>query len=101
MSETVIRHRGGGMDDDGNPVPWEDDPIIARAVAPGATVEYLDRGRNGSRVECSVYFVPAVDLVNADELTVRGERYLVQVEQWRSPRTSRTGTVALCSAGVG
>lgn len=101
MSETVIRHRGGGMDGDGNPIPSTDIPLEATAVAPGATAEYLDRGRNGQRVEYSVYFYPAVDLVNDDELTVRGDRYLMQVEQWRSPRTRRTGTVALCSRGEG
>jgi len=99
--ESVIRHRGGSMDDDGNPIPSTDTELTAKAVAPGATAEYIDRGRNGQRVEYSVYFRPAVDLVNADELTVRGDRYLVQVEQWRSPRTSRTGTVALCSRGEG
>lgn len=101
MSETVVRHRGGGMDDDGNPVPSTDSDLTARAVAPGAAPEYLDRGRDGERVECTVYFHPAVDLANTDELTVRGSRYRVQVEQWRSPYTSRTGTVALCSAGRG
>ncbi|MEU1526359.1 hypothetical protein ABZ413_29600 [Nocardia rhamnosiphila] len=101
MSETVIRHRGGGMDGDGNPIPSTDDPLSARAVAPGATAEYVDRGRDGERVECTVYFYPAVDLGNSDELTVRGVRYRMQVEQWRSPYTSRTATVALCSAGRG
>lgn len=97
----MIRHRGGGYDNDGNPIPSANEPLKANAVAPGATEEYLDRGRNGQRVEFSVYFQPAADLVNSDELTVRGDRYLVQVEQWRSPRTSRTGTVALCTRGEG
>ena len=101
MSETVTRHRGGGLDDNGNEIPWVDAPLTARAVAPGAAPEYVDRGRDGDRVECTVYFYPAVDLGNADELTVRGDRYRVQVEQWRSPYTTRTGTVALCSAGKG
>ncbi|WP_280393221.1 hypothetical protein [Nocardia wallacei] len=101
MSEQVIRHRGGGMDDDGNPVDSTDTPLAARAVAPGATAEYADRGRNGETVEYSVYFYPAADLRNDDELTVRGDRYAIQVEQWRSPYTTRTGTVALCSAGKG
>ncbi len=101
MSETVIRHRGGGMDDDGNPIPWVDAPLVVRAVAPGATVEYVDRGRNGDRVEYSVYSTPAVDITNDDELTVRGRRFLVQVEDWRSPYTGRTGTVVLCTSGEG
>lgn len=101
MTETVTRHRGGGYDNDGNPVPWEDAELVARGVEPGATVEYLDRGRDGQRVECSVYFSPAVDLTGADQLTVRGERYFVQVDQWRPRRGRRTGTVALCSRGEG
>ena len=101
MSETVIRHRGGGMDDDGNPVPWVDTAIVVRAVAPGATAEYVDRGRNGQRVEYSIYTTPAVDITNEDEVTVRDRRFLVQVEDWRSPRTRRTGTVVLCSSGEG
>ncbi len=101
MSETVIRWRGGGFDDNSDPIPWVDTALRASAVAPGATAEYQDRGRNGQRVSLSVYFYPAVDLTGADELTVRGERYLVQVEQWKSPRGRRTGTVALCSRGEG
>lgn len=101
MSETVIRHRGGGMDDNNNPVPWVDHPLEVRAVAPGATAEYIGRGRNGDRVEYSIFTTPAVDITNDDELTVRGRRFLVQVEDWRSPYTSRTGTVVLCSSGEG
>ncbi|MBF6326770.1 hypothetical protein IU451_30195 [Nocardia cyriacigeorgica] len=100
----VIRHRGGGMDDDGNPIPSTDTELAALAVAPGANPDYLDRGRNGQRVECSVYFSPAVDLVGTDELTVDGQRYWIAVEQWR-PRADRpgrrTGTLALCSRGEG
>lgn len=101
MSETVIRHRGGGIDSDGNPIPWADHPLEVRAVRPGATAEYIDRGRDGDRVEYSIYTTPAVDITNEDELTVRGQRCRVQVEDWRSPRTSRTGTVVLCSRGKG
>ncbi|WP_454199587.1 hypothetical protein [Nocardia sp. Marseille-Q1738] len=101
MTETVTRHRGGGFDNDGNPIPWANASLTARAVAPGATEEYKDRGRDGQRVDMSVYFLPAVDLGNDDELTVRGERYFLQVESWISPFSTRTGTVALCSRGEG
>ncbi|MET9286499.1 hypothetical protein [Nocardia beijingensis] len=101
MSENVIRHRGGGLDDDGNPVPWGDTTLTVRAVAPGATAEYVDRGRDGDRVEFSIYHVPELDITNRDEVTVRGRRCRVQVEQWRSPHTGRTGTVVLCSSGEG
>ncbi|MFI6368922.1 hypothetical protein ACIBG0_40125 [Nocardia sp. NPDC050630] len=101
MSVTVIRHRGGGMDDDGNPVPGADTPLTAKAVAPGANPDMIDRGRDGQRVECTVYFEPEVDLTGADELTVAGQRYRLAVEPWSSPWSSRTGTVALCSRGEG
>ncbi|GAB4582620.1 hypothetical protein [Nocardia sp. IFM 10818] len=104
MSVTVIRHRGGGYDPDGNPIPWTDTPLVAEAVAPGANPDYLDRGRNGQRVECSVYFRPAVDLISTDELTVDGRRYQIEVQQWkprRPGRPHRTGTLALCSSGEG
>ncbi len=101
MSRTVTRHRGGGVDSDDNPVPWVDQPLTARSVAPGANPEYIDRGRNGQRVEKSVFFLPAVDLTGTDELTVDGERFQLAVLPWESPFSRRTGTVALCSRGEG
>ncbi|WP_025348087.1 hypothetical protein [Nocardia nova] len=101
MSETVIRHRGGGMDDDGNPIEGTDIPMRATAVAPGATAEYVDRGRNGQTIEMAVYFYPAVDFTGDDEITVRGTRFAAQAEQWVSPYTGRTGTVVLCTTGEG
>ncbi|MGV9666937.1 hypothetical protein [Nocardia niigatensis] len=103
MTETVMRHRGGGFDDDNNPIPWTDKELEGAEVAPGAAPAYLDRGRNGQRVECSVYFRPAVDLTNDDELTVGGVRYRIEVQQWKPRRGAgrRTGTLALCSTGEG
>ncbi|WP_028477920.1 hypothetical protein [Nocardia sp. CNY236] len=101
MTEQVTRHRGGGYDSDGNQIPWDDTALAVWAVAPGTTAEYLDRGRDGDRVDYSIYHVPELDITNNDEVTVRGRRCRVQVEQWRSPHTSRTGTVVLCSSGEG
>lgn len=103
MSITVIRHRGGGYDDNGDPIPHTDTELQALGVAPGANPGAAERGRNGQRVECSVYFSPAVDLTGSDELTVDGQRYEIAVEQWRprADRSGRTGTVALCSRGEG
>lgn len=104
MSVTVVRHRGGGFDDDGNPIPSADAELVALVVAPGAAPAYLDRGRNGQTVSVSVYFRPAVDLKNDDELTVDGVRYQIEVQQWRPRRSGsarRAGTLALCSTGEG
>ncbi|WP_378735401.1 hypothetical protein [Nocardia brasiliensis] len=101
MSFTVTRHRGPRVDSDGNPVPSADEPLTAKAIEPGANPDYADRGRDGQRVELTVWFEPAVDLTGADELTVNGERYALAVMPWSSPWSSRTGTVALCSRGEG
>lgn len=101
MSETVIRHRGGGMDADNNPIGWVDATLTVHAIAPGASAEYVERGRDGDRIEFSIYHVPELDITDRDEVTVRGRRCRVRVEQWKSPHTSRTGTVVLCSSGEG
>ncbi|MEU0871647.1 hypothetical protein [Nocardia brasiliensis] len=106
MSETVTRHRGGGLDSDNNPIPWVDTVLTVTAVAPAAVAavanfEYVGRGRDGDRVEYAIYHVPALDITNRDEVTVRGRRCRVQVEQWRSPHTGRSGTVVLCSSREG
>lgn len=89
------------MDGDGNPIPSTDTPLTAAMVAPGANPDMIDRGRNGQRVEKTVYFAPAVDLDGTDELTVDGERFLIAVESWTSPWSTMSGTVALCSRGEG
>lgn len=103
MSIAVIRHRGGGKDDNDNPVPWTDHPLEAVEVEPGEGSEYVQRARDGESIECVVYFRPAVDLTGRDELTVDGERYKVRVGQWRPRRgrASRAGTVAYCVRGEG
>ncbi len=103
MSVTVTRHRGGGRDDDGNPIPWDDVDLTAQAVAPAAGSELVERARDGENIECVVYFRPAIDLTGADELTVDGKRYRVRIGQWRPRRgrASRAGTVALCMRGEG
>lgn len=101
MTETVIRHRGGGMDDDGNAIPWTNLEMDASGIEPGASEEYRELGRNGQRVECSVYFEPAGDITSDDELTVRGTRYQAQVLLWKSPDDTCSGMVVLCTAGVG
>lgn len=101
MSETVIRHRGGGRDEDGAVLPSSATPLPAKAVEPQAGSRVTRRAGNGLRVQCVVYFVGPVDLTDDDELTVRGQRYQIDVGVWRSPWTSRQGVEVLCTRGEG
>ncbi len=97
MSETVTRHRGGGRDEDGKIIPSTSTPLKAFRVAPGASRRYTERAREGLDIAMTVYFPRPVDLVNTDELTVRGERYQVVVNSWRSGRFD--GQEVLCTRG--
>ncbi|CAM3038772.1 hypothetical protein [Skermania piniformis] len=106
MSETVQRYRPttgrGGVDDLDDPAPWTGPaPLRARAVEPGPPRDRAIRGRNGETIAWTVYFLPAPDLTGEDELVVRGDRCRVQILDWRSPYTTRTGLVALCTLGRG
>lgn len=101
MTEVVVRHRGGGRDEDGVVLPVVDAPLTAKAVEPQAGSRVTRRAGNGLRVQCVVYFVGAVDLTDDDELTVRGQRYQIDVCVWRSPWTSRQGVEVLCTRGEG
>ena len=103
MSEKVYRVRGGGLDDNNDRLP-ESAPVelTAKAVAPGSGSTLKTVGRNGRVIACTVYFTPAVDLVDGDHLIVRGTRYEVEVGDWRSAYgTGRTGTEASCTVGKG
>ena len=80
--EPVIRHRGGGWDEDGKLIPSTTTTLKARKVAPGASSRWTARDHEGLCVALTVYFTSHVDLVNTDELTVRGERYQIVVNQW-------------------
>lgn len=104
MSEQVIRHRGGGRDENGRLVEAGDFPLTAIGVAPGAytlagQAESIERGRDGETVTCAVYFRKGTDLTNADELTVRGERYRIVVNDW--DLSGRGGLEVLCIRGQG
>lgn len=81
--EPVLRHRGGGRDENGTLLTDTTVTVMAMAVAPGAGSERLERGRNGEDIACTAYFPTGTDIVNADELTVRGERFRIIVNDWR------------------
>lgn len=88
MSETVyrIRKSPGGLDENNNPVPSSESrvPLRAKAVAPGASRRTKAVARNGESIEHTVYFLPAVDLTNDDQLEVRGLICDVRILDWRS-----------------
>lgn len=107
MSEKVIRHRGGGRDENDELIPPADDLITAMLVAPGVGSQFAARGRDGENIACTVYFAIGTDVVNSDELTVRGERFAVIVNDWHVSTsatgrpTGRGGLEVLCTRGQG
>ncbi len=99
--ETVTRHRGPGRDEDGKPSAAADVALRAFAVAPGGGAHYGGRARSGRQAKYTVYFTSRVDLTSDDELTVRGERMQIIVNDWRSPWTGRGGLEVLCERAQG
>lgn len=99
MSEQVIRHRGGGRDDNGQLIPPSDELMTPIAIAPGGGSQFIERSRDGESVACTVYFRLGTDVVNSDELTVRGERFPVIVNDWHLQ--GRGGLEVLCTRGQG
>jgi hypothetical protein len=80
--EPVTRHRGGGRDEDGALITATDTTVLAILIAPGAGTEQLARGRDSENIACTVYFPLSADIINSDELTVRGHRYRIVVNDW-------------------
>lgn len=107
LEETVIRHRGASRDENGKLVAAASDvPLTAIGVDPGAGSRdggsrQVDRSRDGETIVCTVYFPTGTDLVNSDELTVRGERFRIIVNDWRTPPPLPGGLEVLCTRGQG
>lgn len=101
-SESVIRHRGGGRDENGKLVT-EDDPVtlMAIAVAPGGGSDESGRARTGELVDCTVYFPAGTDVDNGDELTVRGKRFRIVVNEWHLDSAATGGLQVSCVRGQG
>lgn len=97
--EEVIRHRGGGRDENGELIEADDTPIASIVIAPGGGTENVERARDGETIECTVYLPLGTDVVNSDEMTVRGERYGVIVNDWRL--STFGGIEVLCTRGQG
>lgn len=103
MAESVIRHRGVQRDEDGKLTDPSapDATLMTIAVAPGGGSDRPERTRSGEDIACTAYFPLGTDVVNTDELTVRGQRFRIVVNEWRSPRTGRGGLEVLCTRGQG
>ncbi|MDV6275302.1 hypothetical protein ACFVX3_31845 [Rhodococcus erythropolis] len=106
MSEAVIRVRKnpGGLDENDDPVASTVSkfPLKAKAVTPGATAKNASLVRNGETIEHTVYFMPAPDLTNDDQLIVRGLTYDIRILDWRSAfGTGRRGLEVLAVTGRG
>lgn len=99
MSETVTRHRGAGRDENGQLTTASNATLTPIAVAPGGGSEYAERAREGESIACVVYFRPGTDVVNGDEMTVRGERFSIIVNDWLL--SGRGGLEVLCTRGQG
>ncbi|MCK0174801.1 hypothetical protein [Mycolicibacterium sp. F2034L] len=99
MTEQVIRHRGGGRDEDGHWSPGSDEPLTPLVVAPGGGSEFTERGRDGETVSYTLYFALGTDIVNADQLTVRGDRFGIIVNDWE--QSGRGIVEVLCTRGQG
>lgn len=84
--ETVRRVRSdGGWDEDGNPIVV-DTPVLELTplgIAPGATNEVDALGRDGETVEFTVYFEHGSDVLDGDELEIRGGMFRARVRVWR------------------
>lgn len=94
-----MRHRGGGRDENGQLIPSVDAPLTAIEIAPGGGSMFVERAREGETIVFTVYLLPGTDLVNSDELTVRGQRFSIIVNDWRSG--GRGGLEVLCTRGQG
>lgn len=105
MSEQVIRHRGGGRDENGELIGTTDSTLTAIAVAPSSSSglsggsNRIERGRTGEDLAWTVYFNPGTDVVDDDELTVRGRRFRIIVNDWHL--SGRGGLEVLCTRGQG
>lgn len=95
-NEPVIRHRGRVRDENGVLTPEVADTLLAIAVAPGGGADRGARARSGEDIDCTVYFPKGTDIANGDELTVRGKRFQIVVNDWRIDTDPLGGLEVLC-----
>lgn len=84
--ETITRFRsGGGLDENGDPIVSESPPLdlVPIGIAPGSNQEVDSVARDGESIEFTVYLPHGSDVVDGDELLIRGNRYAARVNMWR------------------
>ncbi|RVW06228.1 hypothetical protein [Rhodococcus spongiicola] len=106
MSETVIRIRRtpGGLDTNNDPIPStvERTPLQTKGVTPGASRRNTALARNGETIEHTVYFSPAPDLTDDDQLEIRGRVCDIRILDWQSAfGTGRRALEVLASISRG
>ncbi|MFV8177019.1 hypothetical protein ACNQQN_00040 [Mycobacteroides chelonae] len=89
---TVARRQPTRPDGRRRCAAWRWAPPTGQGASP-------ERARSGEDIACTVYFNPGTDLNNSDELTVRGKRYPIIVNDWML--SGRGGLEVLCSRGQG
>ena len=100
-NEPVIRYRGGVRDENGQFTTETAHTLLAIAVAPTGGSDRVERARSGEDVDCTVYFPMGTDIVNGDELTVRGKRFQIVVNDWKIDDNPVGGMEVLCIRGQG
>lgn len=74
---------------------------MAIAVAPGGGGDRVGKSRSGEDIACTVYFPIGTDIANSDQLTVRGTRFQIVVNDWRIDANPVGGLEVLCIRGQG
>lgn len=84
--ETITRLRtGGGWDENGDPIIVDTPELTLTpiAIAPGATNEMDAVGRDGEQVEFTVFLEHGSDVLDGDELVIRGRTFRARVRVWK------------------
>lgn len=110
MAEKITLHgAGGGVDDDGRPLPGTpDQTVTVKNVQPVSLEEISEEDRQGVKDALRVWGLPGLVVSPGDLVTIRGLKYRVVTTAWdwsknRRPANPRhkPGTVFDCVRGGG
>ena len=100
MTEQVTRHRGRSRDENGEYTTEVPDALLTPlGIAPGAGSDFVERSRAGETTYFTLYFDLGTDITSTDELTVRGRRFTIVVNEWNDNGCG--GLEVLCNGGQG